>query len=278
MTVPQSSLPDLQAIAGEIDLSSHDPTAVQALYAASQGDPVRFQRYLKRYSWGDPVPYITESIQFRDRTFKLDRRAYITDPELTYLVDAVLQEIDTFTAREGRSPLVAEFGVGCGSLSISIKLERPQVTLVGVEIDRSAIALARENAAQFGVNIPIIESDFFTSWSQFDAPDIIYGDPPWGETTDLYDDVRSADYYHAMPVMSAYPVGGKAIVHEGLLRHVQSKGWSSVLLLNCGVLPTATLDELETVTQTASRLHPKPELTILRCLVNELTVIDRYDV
>jgi hypothetical protein len=273
MTVSQSSPlpPNVQAIAGEIDLAACDPSAVQALYAASQGDPVRFQRYLKRHTWGDPVPYIIEAIEFRQRTFKLDRRAYITDPELTHLVDAVLQTIDAFTAREGRSPLVAEFGVGCGSLSISIKLERPDVEIVGVEIDHSAIALARENAAQFGVDIPIIESDFFTSWSRSDAPDIIYGDPPWGETTDLYDDVRSADYYHAMPVMSAYPVGGKAAVHEGLLRHVQSKGWTSLLLLNCGVLPNLILNDLEVLTCTATRLHPAPELTILRCTVNELS-------
>ncbi len=262
------SLADLQAIADDIDLSQHDLAAVQRLYAASQGDPLCFRRYLKRHTWGEPIPYITETIEFRHRFFKLDRRAYITDPELTYLVDAVLHDIDAFTAREGRSPLVAEFGVGCGSLSISIKLERPEVAIIGVEIDRSAIALALENVARYKVDIPIIESDFFSSWSFVDAPDIIYGDPPWGETTDLYDPLRSAAYYHAMPVMSAYPVGGKAAVHEGLLRHVKSQGWTSLMLLNCGVLPSSVLNDLESLTQTATRLHPTAELTILRCTVN----------
>lgn len=262
------SLSTLQSLAGAIDLSTLLETEVRSLYAASQGDAAVFQRYLKRLTWGDPLPYITQQLTFRGHTFKIDRRAYITDPELTYLLDAVLQAIDTFTQQQGRSPRVAEFGIGCGSLSISLKLERPELDLVGIDIDRGAIALAQENLQQFGVDIPLIESDFFTSWPYAAPPDIIYGDPPWGESTDLYDEERSAAYYHAMPCMSAYPVGGKAAVHAGLLEHIAQRRWPSLLLLNCGVLPQPSLRELQTLTQTSTVLHPTHHLSILRCTVD----------
>lgn len=262
-----ADLSQLQPLAGDIDLAQLPGPDVQALYQASHGEGDRFRRYLKRYTWGDPLPYILGRVTFRGRDFKLDRRAYITDPELTYLVDVVIQAVDQFTQHHGRSPLVAEFGVGCGSLGISLKLERPQITLVGVDIDHSAIALAQENIHHAGVDLPLIESDFFTSWSIPTPPDIIYGDPPWGETTDLYDEERSAAYYHAMPAMSAYPLGGKATVHEGLLRHVAQQGWASLLLLNCGVLPRATIQELAALTTTHAVIQPHENVSILQCTV-----------
>ncbi|HEY9817802.1 MAG TPA: hypothetical protein V6D20_18665, partial [Candidatus Obscuribacterales bacterium] len=76
---PSPTLSALQSLAGAFDLSSLLETDVRSLYAASQGDAAVFQRYLKRLTWGDPLPYITQQLTFRDRTFKIDRRAYITD-------------------------------------------------------------------------------------------------------------------------------------------------------------------------------------------------------
>jgi hypothetical protein len=258
------ALATLQPLAGDIDLASFAESDVRSLYDASQGDGDRFRRYLKRLRWGDPLPYILGQLTFRGHTIKLDRRAYITDPELTHLIDYVLADIDVFWQHHGRSPLVAEFGIGCGSLALALKRERPGLFLVGVDIDGGAIALAQENIAQAKVDIPLIESDFFTSWPYPHPPDIIYGDPPWGETTDLYDEERSAAYYHAMPCMSAYPVGGKAAVHDGLLRHLAQNDWPSLLLLNGGVLPAPILDDLQALMHTCTILHPTPHLSILR--------------
>lgn len=241
-----------------------------ALAAACTGDPARLKRWLKRRLTGEPLAYILGELTFRGRRFRIDKRAYITDPETSHVVDAVLAASDAFSAQQGRAPIVAEFGCGCGSLGLSLKLERPNVAYVGLELDADALALARLNAEQYHLDVSLVESDLFDAWPLAAPPDFIFGDPPWGADDTLYDAERDAAHYHAMPAASAFPLGGRTGVHAQLLRAVRLLGWRSHLVLNGGVLPPT---ELRTVALSAGAVWveiaaPRPGISLLHCRMN----------
>jgi SAM-dependent methyltransferase len=238
-----------------------------ALAAACGPDAGRLKRWIKRRLAGEPLAYILGTVNFRGRQFRLDKRAFITDPETSLLVDAVCARIDRFTARHGRAPLVAEVGCGNGCLGLSVKLERPAVTLVGLELDADALAVAKLNAAEHAVDVHLVESDLFDAWPLPTAPDLIFADPPWGSAETLYDPARDAAHYHAMPAASAFPLGGITGAHAQILRAVAGRRWSSEIWLNAGVLPPAAVATVARDVQAdeCEIIQPTPELSLLRC-------------
>jgi release factor glutamine methyltransferase len=211
-------------------------------------DPKRLRRYLRRRQLGEPVDYILGYQVFRGRRFTIDKRVYITDPELTHLIDLVVESGRSLQAGEGRNPTVIEFGVGCGSLAISVKKELPEARVIGVDLDSDAIAVALNNAMQHHADILLLESDLFSDLPREIVPDIIFGDPPWGNEESVYDDERSAAHYHAMPLLSAFPVGGITAVHEALLEDIRKRRWQSSIFLNLGTLESNHIERLSALT------------------------------
>ena len=247
-------------------LPSLPPGDLTTLADAAGPDARKLKRWIKRRIAGEPLAHIIVSFTFRGLRFRVDKRAYVTDPELTHLVDAVLERARAFASATGRPPLLADFGVGCGSLALAIKHACPDVEIVGLDLDPDALAVATVNAATHGAALRLIESDLFDDWpEELPAPDFIYGDPPWGDETTLYAGDRPAAHYGAMPAVSAFPLGGRTGVHAQILRAVAQRGWASEIWLNGGVLPR---EELAALAQNAADwavLSPAAGVRLLRC-------------
>ncbi len=245
------------------------PADAATLAASAGGDALRLKRWLKRRASGEPVAHIVGHFTFRGLSFAIDKRAYVTDPELTHLVDAVLARAKALRAAGRRAPLLADFGVGCGSLALAIRHHLPAARIVGLDLDPDALAVAARNATAHRLALRLIESDLFDSWpTTLRAPDLIYGDPPWGDATTLYETTeRPAGHYHAMPPVSAFPLGGRTGVHAQILRAVARLGWHSEIWLNGGVLPPAELTALARNAGAAdfAIVTPAPGLSLLRC-------------
>ncbi len=74
-------------------------------------------------------------------------------------------------------------------------------------------------------------------------PDLVFGDPPWGDAEDLYDGVRDAAWYRQMPERSAFPGGGgRTTIHDELIRRFVAQRWASLLILNYGILPRKLIE------------------------------------
>jgi methylase of polypeptide subunit release factors len=270
MTLPDVSAlvaPTLARLAAE--LGSPPPALPAAdlatLAAACGGDANRLKRWIKRRLAGEPIPYILGELVFRGRRFRIDPRAYITDPESTFLLEGVVAAVDEFSARQGRPPLVAEIGSGCGSLAITLKLERPAVQIVALDLDPAALRLSVENAATHRADVRFVESDLFDEWPEAAAPDIIFADPPWGSEETLYSDDRDGAYYRAMPAASAFPLGGLTGVHAQILRNVAQRRWPSLVILNGGVLPRAELEAVARGTRWHAVTASDGGVSLLHC-------------
>ena len=111
---------------------------------------------VRRRAEGEPLQHILGHWDFFGRTFKTDARALVPRPETELLVEAVLAEMGP--AQEGR---LIDVGTGTGVLAITFALEKPGLSIYASDISESALALARENAEQFGVlnRIEFVQSE-----------------------------------------------------------------------------------------------------------------------
>ncbi len=264
-TAAEAALAQIESELGQA-LPPFAPGDLDALAAAGGGDVRRLKRWLKRRTAGEALAHVIGGFEFRGRRFAIDKRAYVTDPEVTHLVDALLRRARAHAAASGRPPLLAEIGVGCGTLALTLRAELPDAQVVGLDLDPDALAVAAANAARLGLPLRLVESDLFDDWpADLPAPDFIYGDPPWGDSTTLYDADRPLSHYMAMPPASSFPLGGRTGVHAQILRAAAVRGWASEIWLNAGVLPRA---ELEALAGSAARweiVTPRPGLSLLCC-------------
>lgn len=81
------------------------------LRQAAGGDEERLERMRAAVAAGTPAPYVAGFLIFLGQRFRIDRRAFITDPETSALIDVVLAEGDSLAARLGRAPRLLEFSV-----------------------------------------------------------------------------------------------------------------------------------------------------------------------
>lgn len=246
-------------------MSPIEVSHARLLELAAAGDSVRLAQLHARVAAGEPAPYVAGFLEFRGRRFASDARAYITDPEASHLVDTVNAQGRDLQAQLGRPLRVLEFGIGAGTLGISVKLENPQWSLAGLDVDPPALDLARANARAHGVEVELHESDYLSGWpAGAAAPDLIFGDPPWGDAEDLYDGVRDEAWYRQMPERSAFPGGaGRTTIHDELIRRFAALSWPSLLILNYGILPRELIERSVAPLRRWQLLHPRPEISVV---------------
>jgi release factor glutamine methyltransferase len=241
-----------------------DAWSESLLLLAAKGDAHALEAFRARVAAGEPAAYVVGFTVFAGRRYRIDRRAFITDVETEYLTDAVLGQGRRLQRELGRPPRILEFGVGAGTLAITVKLAEPDWIVCGLDVDAAALTLAAENAALHGVDIGLIESDYFDGWPDAAEPDLIFGDPPWGAATDLYDHYRDEHYYQQMPLASAFPpAGGRTGIHDELIRRVVARGWRSLLMLNYGTLPEDAIAMSAAPLAQWRLLHPQAGLSVL---------------
>lgn len=235
------------------------------LRQAAAGDDSLLAALRARVAAGEPPAYVAGFLEFDGRRFRSDPRAFITDPETLWLTRAAIDQGRLLERRLGRPPHVLEFGVGAGTLSITIKLAEPAWLVTGIDIDPPALDLAAENAAAHGVSIDLLPGEYLSGWpAQASPPDLIFGDPPWGDAEDLYESERDAHYYEQMPPASAFPrSGGRTGIHDELIRRLAASGWPSWLLLNYGTLPPEVIARSAAPLREWRILDPVPGISLM---------------
>ena len=123
---------------------------------------------------GRPLWYVVGDTDFWSCKIKVDERVLIPRPETEELAARVVEE-----AKDGYE--ILDLCTGSGAIAIAVKKELEksgkQVRVEGVDISEDALALARENAAENGVEIEFVQSDLFANVSgKFD---IIVSNPPY---------------------------------------------------------------------------------------------------
>jgi release factor glutamine methyltransferase len=123
--------------------SSVDPSALAG-----------FEALILRRVAREPVAYILGRREFRRITLAVDRRVLIPRPETELLVEVGLS-----------LPVgvrVADVGTGSGAVALALKDERPDLDVVGIDLNKGAVAVARDNALRLGLTAHFLAGDLLS--------------------------------------------------------------------------------------------------------------------
>src|SRR5436305_10829443 len=134
-------------------------------------DEVELDGLLTRREQREPLAYVLGEWGFRRLTLKTDRRALVPRPETEIVVERALALLQGLEA-----PRVLDIGVGSGAIALSLKDERPDAIVVGVDVSDDALALARENAERLGLDVELRPGDETAAAKGWD---LVVSNPPY---------------------------------------------------------------------------------------------------
>ena len=111
----------------------------------------RFRDLCARRARGEPVAYLLGQREFFGRLFRVDRSVLIPRPETECLVEAALRQMQGIFA-----PRVLDLGTGSGCIAITLALERPDAQVWAIDVSRSALEVARRNAAALSASVAFL--------------------------------------------------------------------------------------------------------------------------
>jgi release factor glutamine methyltransferase len=110
-----------------------------------------YGRLLARRERREPVAYILGHKWFRGICLRVDSRVLIPRPESELLVEVSLSLPP--------GACVADVGTGCGAVALALALERPDLTITGIDSSDDALSVARENRDRLGAEVTFVCAD-----------------------------------------------------------------------------------------------------------------------
>jgi len=138
----------------------------------SESELLAQRQIVKRLQNSEPIQHITGYTEFYNLTLKVTADTLIPRPETEELVDLILNENANLDLQ------VLDIGTGSGCIPISLKRNRSNWTVSGLDISGEALKVAISNADYNQVNISWIQNDILTNKLQ-ESYDIIVSNPPY---------------------------------------------------------------------------------------------------
>ena len=136
------------------------------------------RRGLKRLSQGEPVQYITGSVDFMGLHFKTDKRALIPRPETELLVEEAIRLKGAWNCGDNCIALDIGTGSGCIIISLAVSVQGP--VYIGTDISDDAVSLAKENAAAIEPNSPVhFHTGMLEDFLEPQTISLIVSNPPY---------------------------------------------------------------------------------------------------
>ncbi|MGB0934577.1 MAG: peptide chain release factor N(5)-glutamine methyltransferase [Alphaproteobacteria bacterium] len=149
---------------------------------------------VQRLNDGEPITKILGVREFYSRKFKVTKHTLDPRPDTEWIIDSVLKTVESPNR-------ILDLGTGTGCILITLLLECPKASGVGVDISREALQVAQENATKHKIQA---RSEFICSnWGEklVDQFDVIVSNPPYIKTEDIHHldrNVRDYDPFLAL--------------------------------------------------------------------------------
>ena len=133
-----------------------------------------YASWVERRAADEPLPYITEQIEFFGLMFAVTPDVLIPRPETEILVEAALAWLEVHPAAT-----VVDVGTGSGCIAVALAVHAPTLHLFATDISRVALDVARTNAERHDVagRITFIEGDLLTPLPE--PLHLIVSNPPY---------------------------------------------------------------------------------------------------
>ncbi|NVO83965.1 peptide chain release factor N(5)-glutamine methyltransferase [Hymenobacter terrestris] len=172
--------PEAEAMAAQVLEHLLDLTPLQRRMRADEplGEDVRLdtlpamQARLLRH---EPLQYVLGVAHFAGLELDVTPATLIPRPETEELVELIARE------QRGRSGLrVLDVGTGSGCIPLALAARLPGARFTAVDVSAEALAVARRNAARYGVAVDFQQVDILAAVPRLDAPlDVLVSNPPY---------------------------------------------------------------------------------------------------
>ncbi|WP_456273042.1 peptide chain release factor N(5)-glutamine methyltransferase [Bacillus sp. AK031] len=152
------------------------------------GEKVRmeFVRGITDHVHGTPIQHIIGYEEFYGRRFRVNENVLIPRPETEELVYYMLEKMKRHFAGVEEGLQLADIGTGSGAIAATLKLERPELSVLAVDISSSALEVASRNAEELGARVEFLEGDLLQPLIDGGVKlDVLVSNPPYIPLTDL---------------------------------------------------------------------------------------------
>lgn len=80
------------------------------------------------------------------------------------------------------NPVILDVGTGSSCIATTLKLEIPEAKVIGLDISKKALKVARENARRLGAEVDFLESDLLYNYHG-PHPDVVVANLPYVDET-----------------------------------------------------------------------------------------------
>ncbi|VEF46461.1 modification methylase, HemK family [Bacillus freudenreichii] len=140
----------------------------------------QFEVAVKEHAEGKPVQHIIGHEEFYGREFLVNEDVLIPRPETEELIETVLQKIEAKFGSSLQALKVADIGTGSGAIAVTLKLERPELSVFASDLSEKALATAKRNAKRLHAEIEFLQGDLLQPFiGSRKKLDVVVSNPPY---------------------------------------------------------------------------------------------------
>jgi release factor glutamine methyltransferase len=167
----------------------------------------RFERMVQRRATGEPVQLIKGFAVFRGLEILARPGVFVPRDSTEFLAEQAIRRL-----RGRRRPIAVDLATGGGTVALAIANEVRGVRVLGTDISRDAIRVARRNAERLRLRATFLVGDLFGALPRHleGTVDVITLHPPYvarGELRELPDEIRRYEPLHTLSDRSVDGLG-----------------------------------------------------------------------
>lgn len=134
-----------------------------------------FSKAIVRLLNEEPIQYILQTTTFYGLEFICTPSALIPRPETEELVDWIISDHENIPNKSQ----ILDIGTGSGCIAICLAKHLVHKSVIGLDVSKDALALAKQNAALNRVAVAFREADILSYEGDTNTYDIIVSNPPY---------------------------------------------------------------------------------------------------
>jgi release factor glutamine methyltransferase len=133
------------------------------------------ENYAQQLLAGKPIQYILGKAWFMGNELMVNEHVLIPRPETEELVEWII----SYASIMNKPLSILDMGTGSGCIPIALKIALPNCTLIGLDISKDALAIAKINAKNLNAAVEWMEEDILNTAALDTSYDIIVSNPPY---------------------------------------------------------------------------------------------------